>query len=148
MEAVGAVASVAGILQVAAQIILSCNVYLGKVSSASNDIRKILTEIGGINLVVEKLQDHHRENGYLSKKDLQELESTLKTCWDDLEDLSSLLRLEDEQEKSKKRKRNAEKINIVKQLAWPFKEGKAKAILERLSRHKESLTLYWTISSK
>jgi hypothetical protein len=148
MEAVGAVASVAGILQVAAQIILSCNIYLGKANSAGDDIRKILIEIGGIKLVVDKLQDHHHDNDSVSKKDLLELESTLKACLDDLEDLSKILRSDKEPEQPELRKRYSRGPSIFKRLAWPFNEGRAKAILERLSRHKEILTLYWTINSR
>jgi hypothetical protein len=147
MEAVGAVASVAGILQVTAQIILSCNIYLAKVGSAGDDMRKILTEIGGIKLVVEKLNEHHGDNDSAPEKDLQELEPTLDACFGELEALAKLLHLEPELGAPKESRWSTENPSIMKRLAWPFKEGKAKDILGRLSRHKENLTLYWTLNS-
>ena len=51
-------------------------------------MRKILTEIGGIKLVVEKLNEHHSDNDSVPEKDLQELEPTLDACFDELEALA------------------------------------------------------------
>jgi hypothetical protein len=145
MEAVGFTASVVGILEVAAGIILSCNTYFRKVKDAPDDVRKISAEVGGVKLVVEKLQ-HLQRDGSGSDQDLQWLGASLNACKEELEALAKLLQVESNV--SRKRNKGGRDCNVAARLAWPFKEGKAKDILERISHYRENLVLYWTINNR
>jgi hypothetical protein len=145
MDPLSITASVLAIIEVADKIISVCKSYISTVRDAPIDLRTILIEVGGVKCVLEALEVLlHAEDRDMNSTILQKLGddgSALEGCNQALKALETLFPAQVEQStQGKRRKMTASLQN----LAWPFKEGKARKLLEDIQRHKTTISLMLT----
>jgi len=145
MDPLSITASVLAISEVAGKIISVCKSYIASARDAPNDLRIILIEVGSVKCVLETLElllpkDNLGAHSAILQK-LGDDGSALEGCSRALKALEELFPEQVEQSAHGKRR----KINAsVKHLAWPFKEGKARKLLEDIQRHKATISLMLT----
>jgi hypothetical protein len=124
-----------------------CRGYVSSVQDAPNDMRIIIIEVGSVKCVVELLQDLNAHNstghgdGFIILQKLEGPDGPIEGCLQTLKELSSLLPEPAEAPPDGKRRK---KSLSLASLMWPFKEGKARKLLERLGRHKATISLALT----
>jgi hypothetical protein len=139
MDPLSLTASVIALIGLSDQIITACKGYVTALKDAPNDLCNILIEIGGVKCTLETLEMRQKFSPILQK--IEGVHSPLEGCRRELDALAQLLPAE--AEGSRKRKRG-KSIFSYAESAWPFKQGKARKILENLGRHKGTLVLILT----
>lgn len=133
-EAVGAVASVAQLVQISGTLLAGGYTFLSKVARAPSEIRSLLTETAAINSLLGQLQAIADSGPNSSPDDalqalerlgvFQECQTTLKAIQKALATCEHL---------------NGKDVkNFSRRLLWPFKEKETKDALQRL-HHLRSL---------
>ena len=143
-------ASVIAIVQITDRIVGLCKFYIETVNDAPSDLRLILLEASALKTVFENLNFLTACDSGVSDivSGLASVDGPIEGC------LKSVTRLEKlfpsnwiqsaGQTRSKKRKVKA----TLAALAWPLKEGKARKLLDEISRHKTTVTLALTADSR
>ena len=143
-------ASVIAIIQITDRIVGLCKFYIETVNNAPSDLRLILLETSSLRTIFKNLD-------FLIVYDsgVSSIVSSLASVDDPIEGcLKSIIQLEKlfpsnwirntGQSPSKKRKVRA----TLATLAWPLKEGKARKLLDEISRYKTTVTLALTTESR
>ena len=145
MDPLSLAASVIAIIQLADRIISVCKDYVTTVKDAPNDLRTIFIEVGSVKCVLELLElvisrgDHDKMPVILEK--LRTPTGPIEGCKQALTALDSLFPVEAECSARGKRRKI---LRSLKDLAWPFKEGKARKLVEDIGRHKATISLALT----
>ena len=139
MDPLSVTASVIAVIGLASQIIGRCQSYLSAVKEAHNDLCNILIEVGCLKCILETLK--LRFNVSLIFSSIEAVNGSLKGCERALEALLNLFPADSGH--SKKRKLN-EPLTAYTELAWPFKQGKARKLLEDIARYKATIALILT----
>ncbi|PMD20101.1 hypothetical protein NA56DRAFT_574424, partial [Hyaloscypha hepaticicola] len=130
-------ASVIAIIGLAAEVIKRCKDYVSALEDAPTDLCSILIEVGSVKCVLETLE--MRSN--LSPSFLSVgADGPVEGCHRELKALRNLIPAT----LPSKRKRSQLNTATCAKLAWPFKEDKARKILENLGRHKLTIILILT----
>jgi hypothetical protein len=110
-------------------------------------MRIIIIEVGSVKCVLELLQDLTAQNstvhgdGFIILQKLEGPDGPIEGCLQTLKELGSLFPEPAETTQDGKRRK---KTLSLAGLMWPFKEGKARKLLERLGRHKATISLTLT----
>lgn len=139
MDPLSVTASIIAVVGLAENIITRCKAYVSAVKDAPNDLCNILIEVGSVKCTLETLEMRRKVS--LILQDIGNADGPLEGCDRTLKALMKLFPTESDC--TRKRKRS----NLIKsyaELAWPFKEGKARKLLEDLGRHKATLVLILT----
>ena len=145
MDPLSLTASVIAIIQLADRIISVCKEYVTTVKDAPNDLRVIIIEAGSVKCVLELLElliprgDNDNISVILEK--LRTSHGPIEGCKQALTALDSLFPVEVECLARGKRRKI---LRSLKDLAWPFKEGKARRLLGDIGRHKATISLALT----
>jgi hypothetical protein len=112
-----------------------CRDYISSVKDTPNDMRIIIIEVGSVKCVVELLQDPTARNstgngdGFIILQKLEGPDGPIEGCLQTLTELSPLF--PEPAEATPGGKRRKKSLSLAG-LMWPFKEGKARKLLERL----------------
>lgn len=139
MDPLSVTASIITLIGLSDRIITVCRGYVTALKDAPNDLCNILIEVGAIKCTLETLEMRQKLSPIFQSIDVAN--NPLTGCRRELDALIKLLPVDTEG--SLKRKRGSSKISYV-ELAWPFKQGKVRRILEDLGRHKATLVLVLT----
>jgi hypothetical protein len=140
MDTLSVTASVIAVIGLAGQVIKCCQLFVKSIKNAPHDLCNILIEVGCIKCILETLQLRLQLSTTFT--DIKAVNDPITGCKAVLEAL--LLSLFPESPgNSKKRKRNELKSAYAK-LAWPFKQEKARKLLEDIARYISTITLILT----
>ena len=149
VEAVAVVASLIAVIQITDRIIGVCKLYIGAVRDAPSDLRNILLETSMLKVVFENMKFLADCNNGASTtfSVLSSEDGPIKGCHHSIAELEKLFPSDciqvAGQGRSKKRKLKA----TLATLAWPFKEKKAKKLMEDIMCSKATITLAITSES-
>lgn len=133
MEALGLAASVINIIQLTGKVTALGYGYIGSVSRAPGEVRKLMAEITSLSEVLNNLEDYTG----LRPEILQKLNHPLQECFLDLEGLHLKL-------KSASGVRGRFR-KLIGSLEWPLKQTETFQILAQIERHKNTLSITLTI---
>lgn len=142
-------ASVIAIVQITDRIVGLCKFYIETVNDAPSDFRLILLETSTLKTIFESLSFLKACDSGVSNilSGLASVDGPIEGCLKSVTQLEKLFPSNwqqiTEQCRSKKRKVKA----TLAALAWPLKEGKARKLLDEISRYKTSITLALTTES-
>ena len=136
-------ASLIAIVGLADNIISRCRRYISGVKDCPTDLRTILVETSSLKSVIENLEflygnspDPDLKKFFLA---LDAENGPVRGCRDCLEKLGALL-AEGTVKAEHGTKRRAV-LPTMQELAWPFRESKARRLLENLSRFRSAISL-------
>jgi hypothetical protein len=145
MDPLSITANVVAVIQLSDKVIEVCKNYIRSVKSAPNDLRLILVEVGSLKCVLETLEllvssdenaDHSAVVGKLKSSD-----GPLHGCKHALSRLEQLVSTPTDRQPDGQRRKL---VDSLANLAWPLKEGSARKLLDDISRHKATITLFLT----
>ena len=149
-EVLGIGASVIAIVQITDRIIGLCKFYIGTVNDAPSDLRLIFLEISALKTIFDNLNFLTTYDSGMSNfvSSLAGADGPIEGCHRSVTKLEQLFPSDWTQKtgqyQSKKRKAKA----TLTALAWPLKEGKARKLLDEISRYKTTITLALTTESR
>lgn len=139
MDPLSFTASVIAIIGLAAEVINRCKDYVSALEDAPTDLCSILIEVGSVKCVLETLEMRRNLSpsllGIGADGPVEGCHRSLKALIDLIPKPATL---------PSKRKRSQLNAATYAKLAWPFKEDKARKILENLGRHKVTIVLILT----
>ncbi|KAK4209422.1 hypothetical protein QBC37DRAFT_54482 [Rhypophila decipiens] len=137
-------AGIIAFIQLAEGVIRASSFCIGAIQDAPTDLQMILCEATSIKFIVEGLgrpeSTHKADNPTLLSR-LFAHSGPVDTCKRCLLELDKLLPLEAKQVGSVVRNTKGFRRISAAQLAWPFKQSKARKLLAELSHHKATLLL-------
>ena len=142
-EALAIAGSVIAIIQVADRVIDLCKYYLRRVKDAPSDLRSILIEVSTLKTTLKnaKFLSEAQPGASDTIKTLSSDNGPITGCHQSLVELEKLLHLDPNmptpQRQSKRQKIQAS----FAELKWPFRETRARKLLEEISRFKTTITL-------
>jgi hypothetical protein len=143
MDPISIGASVIAFIQVADRVIDLCKFYLEAAHEAPSDLRAILIETSTLKTILENLQflascGHSPTALHILAGERGPIEG----CLGAINDIEALLPsgyiVPDGPDSSSKRRKAKTALAV---LAWPFKEKKAKKLLEQLMQYKSTINL-------
>lgn len=146
MDPLSITASVIAVIGLADRIISLCRGYVTTMKDAPSDLRTIMVEAGSLRSVVTSLEfflsTWGTDNMLHTVKSLEGPEGPLEESRKALVDLEKLFpSAADPSAAGAKRKATT---IFYSKLSWPFKEEKARKILNDIARHKASISLALT----
>ncbi|KAE9369004.1 hypothetical protein N431DRAFT_415792, partial [Stipitochalara longipes BDJ] len=140
MDPLSLTASVIAIVGLAVEVINRCKNYVSALEDAPADLCSILIEVGSVKCVLETLELRCNFSPNLLGADgpIEGCHRSLKALIDLIPKPATL---------PNKRKRGQLNTATYAKLAWPFKEHKARKILENLGRHKVTIVLILTTNA-
>ncbi len=155
MDPVSIGAGLIAFFQIADRVIQLCKFYIESLRDAPHDLRVILIEVTSLKGILENLD-------YLLKVDPNLLsdatpnhwcrDGTLDACQRCLTQLEALFPSGTAHNGSSISQGNRNKRQRISQvatvLAWPLKEGRARKLLQEVSRHKATITLALSAESR
>lgn len=142
-EALAVAGSVFAIVQVADRVIDLCKYYLRTVSDAPSDLRLILMEVSTLKTILKNANflSEAQPDASDTIKTLSSDNGPITGCRQSIVELEKLLHVDPNkpipQRRSKKQKIQAG----FAELKWPFREKKARKLLEEILRFKTTITL-------
>lgn len=136
-------ATVVQLIQFSGVVLSGCYQYINKARVANREIEQILTDVGGLEGILKRLQDLIKDDStdrHTLLASLGQPDGTFQACLKALEELQ-------------KRLQNLSDASSAKRkLLWPLEAGKITEILRRLGEHKHTFVLALlgdqTVSSK
>ena len=125
MEAVGAVASIAQVLQISEQVVSACYQYYRTARSAKKDILDVINNVSGLKSTLENLRLLFGDPADPRLLHLGCLDGPLKSCQSALESIATKLRINPIMELNL----GDVKVSLATQLIWPWKEMEIEKIL-------------------
>ncbi|KAF2655868.1 hypothetical protein K491DRAFT_598030 [Lophiostoma macrostomum CBS 122681] len=143
-EVLAGVASVIAVVQLADKVAQYCKYYIDGVRDAPTDLRVILMEMNTLKPIFEHLSFLCESRSQVTTmiSGLAQTEGPIEGCKKCVKELEGLLRSDLPQNPSQSKRRKVEAT--LAPLAWPFKEKRAKKLLEELSRYKTTINLALT----
>lgn len=145
MEAVGAVASIIAVVQLADRIASACKSYIEGVKDYPKDLRVVYLEIKSLAVIFETLQFFDDSDDSITLSHLQGSDGPLEGCRVAAEALSSLIptpvAIIHKRQRTGKEGRGSNIRNALEALAWPFKVNQARKLLEDINRHKSTISV-------
>ncbi|MCJ1324911.1 hypothetical protein MMC10_001573 [Thelotrema lepadinum] len=133
MEAVGAVASVIAIVELAAKVGSSCHRYLVAVKSAESDILRLRNETESLKEIVENVYDRSTRKDVATLLSSPAMLRSLNDCSSQLSNVINKLQ-------PQKRTKLMNKLKL-RELKWPFETQEIDKILGSLQGYKQSISL-------
>jgi hypothetical protein len=138
MDPLSITASVITVVGLAGKIISLCNSYVSAIKEAPDDLCNILIEVGSVKCILETLQLRLTLSPFMQS--IEAVNGPLKGCETAL---VALLKLFPNSGQPRKRKWT-ETSTAYAELAWPFKQGKARKSLEDIAKYKSTIALILT----
>ncbi|KAK4449143.1 hypothetical protein QBC34DRAFT_285569, partial [Podospora aff. communis PSN243] len=140
-EALGVAASVFAVIQLADRVLTICRLCIESLKDCPQDLRTILIEISSTRALFDSLQflQQHNPNSVKFLERLSGPNGAVTGCHIAVQELESLLPwhiLTDTQ--NAKTKRQKAEI-VLKMLAWPLKQTRARELLARISQHRNTI---------
>jgi hypothetical protein len=138
-------ASLDTLFQLADRVIGLCKLYIRAAKDAPSDLRVILIEITSLKVLLDNFQflakwDAKHGNQSIFDSLLQD-EGPIKGCMDSISELEKLF-----PPPVKSLPKSKQKIQeLLATLSWPFKQEKAKKILQEISLFKSTISLTLTV---
>jgi hypothetical protein len=138
-EAIALGASIIAIIQISDRIISLTKHYIETVHDAPRDLHIIRIEASALKAVFESLELlRHSGHVLCNLQTLSERDGPVEGCRRSVSELQNLLEPPPQQTSNGK----WQKVQTtLSNLAWPFKESKAKKLLDEISRYKTTITL-------
>ena len=133
MEAVGAVASVVTLIELAAKIGSACVQYLRAAKDAANDISRLQKEVKSLQDLLEQVKQLVDNPKATRLAACQAMKDGIEVCKSELQGLNQKL-------SPSKTRRLMSRVN-GQVLKWPFKSAEVDRLLDHLERCKQSMTL-------
>lgn len=155
MDLLSAGASLITFIELADRVIGLCKFYIEGVRDAPHDLRVMLIEVTSLRGILENLD-------YLLKVDPSFVSEAILNLWCEggtiaaceacLTQLKDLFPKDNTWNGASKHQQNGSKrqkiSHMLAVLAWPLKEGRARKLLQELSRHKTTVTLALSAESR
>ncbi|PMD32285.1 hypothetical protein L207DRAFT_640105 [Hyaloscypha variabilis F] len=145
MDPTSGAASLDTLFQLADRVIGLCKLYIRAAKDAPSDLRVILIEITSLKVLLDNFQflakwDAKHGNQSIFDSLLQD-EGPIKGCMDSISELEKLF-----PPPVKSLPKSKQKIQeLLATLSWPFKQEKAKKILQEISLFKSTISLTLTV---
>lgn len=148
MDPLSITASVAAILQLTGQIICTCASLVSAIKNAPQRLTAIKTEIQSLEAIIQVIDQTHQKLPWLQTQSpfVTPLNVPLEACRLYPREISELLECGNPttgappgSEPGQRATKRCRTLPTLASLAWPFKENKAKAIMEDIARHKATL---------
>ncbi|KAK1757128.1 hypothetical protein QBC47DRAFT_342171 [Echria macrotheca] len=141
MDPVSAVASIIAVVQCTDRIVQLCRYYIEAVDDYPKDLRSILIEASTLKALLENLRCLIDCDGSSSPmlKILGGEEGPLEGCRRAAAELESLFPASSETTAGASRRKRLKQV--VGQLAWPFRQEKARVLLAQVQQHKATINL-------
>jgi hypothetical protein len=145
-EAVALGASIITIFQIADRVIGLCKLYIEAVHDAPSDLRTILIETSTMKTILENVQFlmscNNRPSAMLDV--LSDADGPIERCQSAIAKMEGLFPSEYTQGLGGNiSKRQKVKVSLAT-LAWPFKENRARKLVEEVIRYKSTINLALT----
>ncbi|KAH8810718.1 hypothetical protein F5884DRAFT_830691 [Xylogone sp. PMI_703] len=147
-EAIAFGASIVAFLQLADRVIGLCKYYIETVCDTPHDLRIILIEISSLKAILENINFLVRADPncvFEATRNLGKPNGALAACRGSLAELEKLFPADHAERKDQEALSKGQKRRKVAQtltaLAWPLKEGRARKLLDEITRHKTTITL-------
>jgi hypothetical protein len=142
MDPLSVGASIIAVIQCADRIAQLCRYYIGAVDDYPKDLRSILIEASSLKALLENLKYLIDCDGSLSPmlKTLGGEEGPLAWCQSTVRELESLFPASPPQATPNANRGKRLKL-IMDQLAWPFRQEKARVLLAQIQQHKGTISL-------
>jgi hypothetical protein len=137
-EALGLVASIIAVVQLAESIARTCTFLIESIEGCPRDLRLILLEASAIKALFQNLE-------FMKKHDpeaavfLNGIEGSVTGCLESITELENLIPHTIPLAAARKRKRPKTYLTLAS-LAWPLKRAKAKSLLHIISQHKATIS--------
>ncbi|KAH0557133.1 hypothetical protein GP486_005077 [Trichoglossum hirsutum] len=145
MDPLSITASVAAILQLTGQIISTCASYVSAIKNAPQRLTAIKTEVQSLEAIIRVI-DLTQQKLRPQSPFVTPLNVPLDACRLCLKELSELLECGNPttgappgSEPGQRATKRSKTLPTLASLAWPFKDNKAKAIMEDVAHHKATL---------
>jgi hypothetical protein len=148
MDPVSLTASFVAMVQIADSIMSICKGYITSVKDAPRDLRAIMIEVGSVKSVLEVFESLIEGHGHDVSSILQKLKGSsgpLEGCREALAALESLFPTAAQSKPTNSKRKKI--LLSLENLAWPFKESRARKTLEDLGRYKSAISLALTTES-
>jgi hypothetical protein len=148
MDPVSLTASIIAMIQIADSTISICKRYITTVKDAPRDLRAVMIEVGSVKSVLEVLESLVQGGGHdapLILKKLHGSNGPIEGCREALAALDSLFPTAAQFESSNGKRKKI--LLSLDNLAWPFKESKARKLIEDIGRYKLAISLALTTES-
>jgi hypothetical protein len=143
-EAIALGAGIIAVIQISDRIIGLTKHYIETVHDAPRDLHVIRIEASALKATFESLE-FLQESEYALSKNLQKLgekDGAVEGCRRSVSELEQLLDSNPQSSNGGKRRKIQATLSS---LAWPFKENRAKKLLEEIMRYKTTITLSLSI---
>ncbi|KAK3933930.1 hypothetical protein QBC46DRAFT_462872 [Diplogelasinospora grovesii] len=140
-EALGLVASIVAVVDLAGKIAGACKFYIETVKDYPRDLRIIYVEIGSLKSIFEGLSFLDKEDAaeWKTLKALRD-DGLVKRCENAMEELGKLFPPFDPAPRSTSKRPTKEKMQrLLDSLSWPSKIDKAKRLLDEIMRYKSTM---------
>ena len=143
-------ASVIAIVQITDRIVGLCKFYIEIVHDAPSDVRLIFLETSALKTIFENLDFLTACNSGVSNivNGLASVDGPIEGCLKSVIQLEKLFPSNWIKNTGQYRSKNREVKATLAALAWPLKEGKARKLLDEISRYKTTITLALTTESR
>ena len=143
-EALALTASIIAVVQLTERVASICKFFIEKIEDYPRDLRLIYVEIGSLKVIFEGLSFLERDDpaNWTTFKALQGDNGPVNRCKNALEELATLfpaLTSLPGLENKRGEKMKAKAALVMRCLAWPFKESKAKALLDEIMQYKSTI---------
>ena len=143
-------ASVVAIVQITDRIVGLCKFYIETVSDAPSDLRLIFLEISALKTIFDNLNFLTEYDSGISNIvcNLASADGPIEGCLKSVTQLERLFPSNWIQNTGQHQSKNRKVKATLTALAWPLKEGKARKLLDEISRYKTTITLVLTTESR
>ena len=149
VEVIAVGPSVIAIIQITERIIGLCKFYIETAQDAPSDLRVILLEISTLKTIFENLQFLMACSSEASAtvRSLAGHDGPIEGCSRSISELEKLFPSNYVQGMGKSQGKKRKVKMTLAALAWPFKESKAKKLLDEITRYKMTISLVLTTES-
>ena len=147
-EVLAIVSAAIAVAQVTDRIVAACKAYITSFQNAPSHLRVVLVEISTLKPICDNIQFlvDAESNTSTSTRVSTKLQKPIEECHLLTKELEKLFPSEVTREAGHSSKRRKLKASL-EQLAWPFKEHKAKRYLDDIRLLKETISLELTLQS-
>jgi hypothetical protein len=143
-EAIGLVASIFAVVQIADRIVKACKYYIETTEDYPRDLRLIYVEIGSLKVIFEGLTflSHEDAADSLTLKAVLGSDGPVQHCKKAIEDLEKLFPSVPSTPASTRKKGKRKRLQAcLDSLAWPLKAEKSRKLLEEIMKYKSTISV-------
>ena len=137
------------IIQMADRIIGLCKFYIETARDAPSDLRVILIETSALKTILENLNFLTACDGpdSTAARRISGADGPIEGCFRTATELEKLFPSDSMQTGGRKSSKKSTLNSVLKALAWPLKESKARKLLDEMMRYKTTISLALTTTS-